>query len=192
MGKCHCPKYGDIKFLPCGDPPSAEILRDEVVRIIEENGAYASQEQEQQWRRLAKFMRKNIPERQWSLGMLAVVAPQHDVFQKGYKPPPKRLAQQLFQQPMIPNHNGFMDNLPELSAKELKKGGGVSFLTKRQRLEMQLERLEEKKNRLELAKQKKQADLMLMEDENSNEEFFKYKISAKDYDILQQAKAQGA
>ena len=57
---------------------------------------------------------------------------------------------------------------------------------------MQLERLEEKKNQLELAKQKKQADLMLLEDEGSDEEFFKYKISAKDYDILQKAKVQEA
>jgi LAS superfamily LD-carboxypeptidase LdcB len=92
---------------------------------------------------------------------------------------------------MVPNHNGFVNNLPELSAKELKKGGGVSFLSKRERLEMQLERLEEKKNKLELAKQKKQADLMLMEDEDSDEDFFKYRISSKDYDLLQQAKAQG-
>jgi hypothetical protein len=85
---------------------------------------------------------------------------------------------------MVPNHNGFVNNLPELSAKELKKGGGVSFLSKRERLEMQLERLEEKKNKLELAKQKKQADLMLMEDENSDEEFFNYKINSKDYELL--------
>ena len=90
---------------------------------------------------------------------------------------------------MIPNNNGFMNNLPELSAKEMKKGGAVSFLNKRQRLELQLERLEEKKNRLELSKQKKQADLMLMDDENSDEDFFKYKISAKDFGLLQQAKA---
>ena len=45
---------------------------------------------------------------------------------------------------MLPNYNNFIDNLPELSAKELKKGGGVSFLSKRQRLEMQLERLDER------------------------------------------------
>ena len=35
LGKCHCPRYTDMKFLPCSDPPSAEILRDEMVRIIE-------------------------------------------------------------------------------------------------------------------------------------------------------------
>ena len=44
LGKCHCPIYADMKFLPCVDPPSAEILRDELVRIIEENGAYGNPE----------------------------------------------------------------------------------------------------------------------------------------------------
>jgi tRNA1(Val) A37 N6-methylase TrmN6 len=78
---------------------------------------------------------------------------------------------------MVPSNNGFLNNLQELSAKELKKGGGLSFMNKKERLEFQLEQIEEKKNKLELSKQKKQADLMLMEDENSEEEFFKYKIS---------------
>ena len=55
---------------------------------------------------------------------------------------------------------------------------------------MQMERLDEKRDRLELAKQRKQADLDLLEDENSDEDYFKYKISAKDFDILQQAKAE--
>lgn len=70
-----------------------------MVRIIEDaNNHYANQEQEQQWKRLAKFMRKNIPERQWTLGILATIGPQHPVFQKGYQPPPKRIAQQQLQQ----------------------------------------------------------------------------------------------
>ena len=45
-GKCHCPQYNEMKFLPCGDPPTAEILRDELVRIIEENQNYGSPDQE--------------------------------------------------------------------------------------------------------------------------------------------------
>ena len=39
--KCHLPKYSEMKFLPCADPPSADALRNECVRIIEEAGAYA-------------------------------------------------------------------------------------------------------------------------------------------------------
>jgi hypothetical protein len=63
-----------------------------------------------------------------------------------------------------------MNDLPELSAKERKRGGGISFLTKQQKLEMQLQRLEEKQQKLELSKQKKQADLLLAKDENSDED----------------------
>ena len=39
-------------------------------------------------------MRKNIPERQWTLGLLSTIAPTHEAFQKGYQPPPRRQAQQ--------------------------------------------------------------------------------------------------
>ena len=41
VNKCHMPKYSDMKFLSCADPPAADALRNECVRIIEENGAYA-------------------------------------------------------------------------------------------------------------------------------------------------------
>ena len=37
MGKCHVSRVNDIKFIPCSDPPSSEFLRDELVKIIEEN-----------------------------------------------------------------------------------------------------------------------------------------------------------
>ena len=89
-GKCHCPKIGEIKQLPCVYPPSAEFLRDEVANIIENKGEYVNELQAQQWKRLTKYMRKNIPEKQWLLGMLALIHAQHPVFKKDYKPPKKR------------------------------------------------------------------------------------------------------
>ena len=55
---------------------------------------------------------------------------------------------------------------------------------------MQLNRLDEKKQKLKQQKEKKQTDLMLLEDENSDEDFFKYKITHKDFEILQRAKLQ--
>ena len=45
-GVCHCPKYSEMKVLPCSDPPSALILRDELAKIIEENGNYVDADQE--------------------------------------------------------------------------------------------------------------------------------------------------
>jgi hypothetical protein len=44
---------------------------------------------------------------------------------------------------MVPANEGFCENLPELSAREIKKGSGISFMTKKQRLELQLNRLDE-------------------------------------------------
>jgi hypothetical protein len=44
-----------------------------------------------------------------------------------------------------------------------------------------LARLDEKQNKLELSKQKKRADLMLIEDEASDDDFFQHKISDSDY-----------
>ena len=91
-GKCHCPKYADMKFLPCSDPPSASFLRDELAKLIEENGGFDNEEQAKQWKRLAKHIQRNVPERQWTLGMLATIVPGHDVFKKDYRPP-KRPSQ---------------------------------------------------------------------------------------------------
>jgi hypothetical protein len=87
--KCHCPKLSEINHRPCVNPPSSSVLRDECASIIENNDDYANEEQAKQWKRLAKYMRKNIPEKTWVLGLLALVAPGHPVFKKDYQPPRK-------------------------------------------------------------------------------------------------------
>ena len=95
IGKCYCPKLPDITILPCCNPPTAEFLRDEVANIIDNNDAYPDQEQEKQWKRLGKYMRKNIPVKQWLLGLLALIAPQHEVFHKNYIPPKRNRGFEL-------------------------------------------------------------------------------------------------
>ena len=45
---------------------------------------------------------------------------------------------------MVPNPDGFFDNLDELSKAELKKGCSISFLSKREWLTNQLHRLGER------------------------------------------------
>ena len=85
--KCYCPKTTEIKHLPCIYPPTSEFLRDEVANIIENNGEYANEGQAKSWKKLAKYMRKQTPEKQWLLGMLSMINSQHAVFKKDYKPP---------------------------------------------------------------------------------------------------------
>ena len=88
---------------------------------------------------------------------------------------------------MVPNPDGFFDNLEELPKAELKKGGSISFLSKRERLANQLRRLEERQHKLEVLKLKKEADLELASD---GEDDFRVKISQKDFEILKRAKLQ--
>ena len=88
---------------------------------------------------------------------------------------------------MIPNKNGFFDNLEVLSAKELRKKGSINFLSKRERAQFELDRIIEREQKLQLAKAKKEADLQLLEDENDD---FKVKISLADFEVLKRAKLQ--
>ena len=58
-------------------------------------------------------------------------------------------------------------------------------MTKRQKMEFELQRLNEREEKLQLAKAKKEADLDLLEEEKDN---FRVKISLADYELLKQAK----
>ena len=58
-------------------------------------------------------------------------------------------------------------------------------MTKRQKMEFELQRLNEREEKLQLAKAKKEADLELLEEEKDD---FRVKISLADYELLKQAK----
>ena len=49
---------------------------------------------------------------------------------------------------MIPLREGFFDGLDVLSAKEMRRKGNLSFMTKRQKMEMQLARIAEREEKL--------------------------------------------
>ena len=123
------------------------------------------------------------------LGLLSYMHPDHAIFKKGYRPPKKEERVQQAQ-PSIPNHNGFFDNLPPLSASELRKGNGfkLNLLTKRQRKEQQLARLEEQEQRLAAARVKKQAELDDLEDE---EDGVRLRVTKAEFDLIQRAKEAG-
>ena len=49
---------------------------------------------------------------------------------------------------MIQNRNGFFDNLEMLSVKELKKRGSINFLSKREKMQFELDRINERERKL--------------------------------------------
>ena len=121
------------------------------------------------------------------IALVGTLNPENEMFQKGFRPPSSRQANQPIQQMMIPNKGGFFDNLEPLSVKEMKRKGSINFLTKKEKLQFELERIKEREERLQIAKRKKEADLALADDEQDN---FKVKISMEDWEILKKAKQQ--
>ena len=89
----------------------------------------------------------------------------HEIFQKGYRPPTKKHQAIQHNEEMIPLREGFFEGLDILSAKEMKRKGNLTFLSKRQKMEMELARITEREEKLKAARAKKEADLALLDDE---------------------------
>lgn len=70
-----CPKYTDIKLLPCPTPPHKQFLLDEISKIEREQNISFGIE-------LCKQ-----PDWQWLIGVLSTMKPQHPIFKKDYLPP---------------------------------------------------------------------------------------------------------
>ena len=102
---------------------------------------------------------RNKPDKEWMIGLLGFMNPGDDIFKKGYKPPPKDFNNAMQMQGKFPVREGFFDGLEVLSSKDLRKKTSVSFLSKKQKLEMQLARIQEREQKLQLAKEKKEADI---------------------------------
>ena len=87
-GTCFCPKQVDVKPIVCLYPPTNQHLVEIIASMIEQNGNYQSEEQANQYKRLASHMRRHTPDKQWMLFLLSTLNPEHEIFKKGYRPPP--------------------------------------------------------------------------------------------------------
>ena len=85
-GKCYCPMLGQIKFKPCICPPSI----DELVEIYEgyvNNKMWASVDDFKPYDRLLSYLKHYSPDKNWFVGLLSLLTPDHAIFQPGYRPP---------------------------------------------------------------------------------------------------------
>lgn len=102
-GEFYCPKFTDVIARPCPDPPSREILLDEVVKATTKVGKDIGASE------------GKLPDIPWLLTVLAIHCPDHEVFHKDYLPPlpvPKKSDM------VIDNSDGFYTNLPQLYKKK--------------------------------------------------------------------------
>ena len=84
------PAVSDIKFRTVLHPPNREYLIQAVTSLIDAGVVgqeYQDEEQAKSWKRLAKYIRKAPPEKQWLIGLLSFLNPGSEIFEKGYRPP---------------------------------------------------------------------------------------------------------
>ena len=92
-GECFCPRTANISFRSVVNPPTASYLVDGIYDTLTENGNYNNADEERAYKRLAVFIKRHPPEKQWLMGLLCLLMPEHEVFQKGYIPPHKIRAE---------------------------------------------------------------------------------------------------
>lgn len=97
-----CPKFNEIHPLPCPDPPKKAYLLDELKLTVGDR-----------WSSLG-ISAKKVPDKQWILAVLGSLNPNHQVFQKSYRPPVNLVKKE---DKVIDNSDDFYSSLPMLVNK---------------------------------------------------------------------------
>ena len=88
---------------------------------------------------------------------------------------------------------GFFDNLEPLSGKDARLKGSISFLSKKERVEQEIAVLRQRQEKAEAQMRRKQAQLALFDEEEEEDDLGgRVKVSMRDFELLQQFKAQRA
>lgn len=108
LGKTWCPKYEDIKILPCPRPPPKTVLYEKFKTIMNTKKFPIG------------FDDKHLPDAKWLLTVIATLNPGDEIFKKSYVPPPKESKISQIEAIEIPEH--FLKDLPP-SRKKVKRRG---------------------------------------------------------------------
>ena len=128
----------------------------------------------------------------WGLQLLATINEHHELFEPGYKPP-KAEPEGRVQVGMVPVREGFFDHLEPLTGKDARGRGSINFLSKKDRVEQEIAVMRQRQEKADTLMRKKQAQLLLLEDDNEDDDLGgRVKITMRDFELLQQFKAQQA
>ena len=138
----YCPMLEDVRFKPCLNPPSIEVLCEMIQNGVRASLTRFDPEVAPRAARLADRLDKRRPDTAWLLAVLAVMNPENEVFQPGYIPPKRKAAVDkpvpLAQMP-VNNEDDFLSDLPQLNRRELLRGRNNIFLSKEEKLEAKLQ-----------------------------------------------------
>jgi hypothetical protein len=112
-GKAFCPKYAEIKMLPCPRPPCKQVLLDKFHRICHgQNLVHTGVDD------------KHIPDKRWLLDFVSTFKPDDEIFKKNYIPPAKETK--LSELKTIEMPASFLNDLPQSTRRSRRRGLRIS------------------------------------------------------------------
>ena len=83
--QCWCPRKAESSFQICLNPPPGRVVCDMICRMIEDKKGWETVQLKKQFLRLAVHMCRNLPPREWMLGILSHLQADNLIFAKGYR-----------------------------------------------------------------------------------------------------------
>ena len=77
-GKAYCPKYTEIKMMPCPRPPTVDVFLKKFHKICRDQNLV-----------LTGVDDSHMPIKRWLLDFIGTLTPQDEIFKKNYLPPVK-------------------------------------------------------------------------------------------------------
>jgi len=112
-GKAFCPKYSEVKMLPCPRPPCKQVLLDKFHRICQgQNLVHTGVDD------------KHVPDKRWLLDFVSTFKPDDDIFKKNYIPPAKETK--LSELKTIEMPVSFLNDLPQSTRRSRRRGLRIS------------------------------------------------------------------
>jgi hypothetical protein len=111
--KVYCPKYEDIKLVPCPKPPEKDVLLKDFTKLMQSE------------KKSADIDDAHMPDNGWLLAILGTYNPRLPYFKKGYVPPSKATLVQAQAKVELPEN--FLEGLP--SSRRKVKARNLKMIT---------------------------------------------------------------
>lgn len=164
-----CPTCDNVKIRNCPCPPSTEIVRQNLIKTIDEGLSLKMMDESQieMFANLKKALERAPADRPWMLEVLATISQGCEFFNKSYMPPPPQPKnQQNFGQIQVDNNDGFFTGLP-VSMSKKKFGGANLLLTPLQRQQQKIAKIEKENfNRQQRYEAEKRKYEQMIQDQN--------------------------
>jgi len=119
-GKYYCPKYEDIRLLPCPQPPKVSVL------IALFRDALKNHKPKLKTIRTG-FLQHATPNSAWLVACISTLNPACEIFGKNYRPPQNQKTRTVGS---VLNKDGFYTGLPPSKSKKKRRSHAVMKIQK--------------------------------------------------------------